>query len=76
MAFLQGSTKEHTGHLFSVVVGRSWRERGASVTVNPNKPDCSSKEDRNAVKAENEKNTLHNEIRFKIAFVTLYRNHS
>lgn len=37
-------------------------ERGASITVNPNKLDSSSKEDRNAVKVENEKNTVHNEI--------------
>lgn len=37
-------------------------ERGASVTVNPNKLDCSSKEDRKAVKVENEKSTGHNEI--------------
>lgn len=37
-------------------------ERGASVTVNPNKLDSYSKEDRNAVKVENEKNTVHNEI--------------
>lgn len=35
-------------------------ERGASVTVNPNKLDCSSEEERNAVKAEDEKNTAHN----------------
>lgn len=36
-------------------------ERGASITVNPNKLDCSSKEDRNAAKVENEKNRVHSE---------------
>lgn len=37
-------------------------ERGAPVTANLNKLDCSSKEDRNAVKVENEKNTVYSEV--------------
>lgn len=61
MAFLQGSTKEHAGHLFSMAVGRSWRERSI-VTVNPNKLDCSAKEDRNALKVGNETNTVDSKV--------------